>query len=83
MRAVVDQLDRLDGAKFLAASSDILVDVPGVPFARLVLGIDPELVAAARQRLTSGAFFDQTGDGAVVADLGEQICVLQRPRDSP
>ena len=60
MRAALDDLQALDIDDFLAALRVILVDVPGVPVARLVLGIGPELIAAPRQRLAPARLVDET-----------------------
>ena len=81
MRAVLDKLRGVSTPRdFLAARLIVLVDVPGVPVARLVLRIDPELIAAARRAPRVRCLLDEAGDRAVVADLGAQILVLQPPR---
>ena len=48
MRAALDELDALERGELLAALGVVVLDVPGVPVARLVDRIGPELVAAAR-----------------------------------
>ena len=58
-----------DAAPFLAALGVILFDVPGVPGARLVLRIEPQLIAAPGERLALRRFVDEAGDRPVVADL--------------
>ena len=64
-------------APFLAARGVILFDVPGVPGARLVLRIEPELVAAPGERLALRGFVDEAGDRPVVADLDPQRRVFE------
>lgn len=46
VRSALDDFDALDLAQFLAARRIVLFEVPGVPVARFVLRIDPELIAA-------------------------------------
>ena len=80
MRAGLDDLEAFDVADLLAARGVILVDVPGVPVARLVLGIGPELVAATRQRLAPGRLVDEARDRPVVAEFDPQMRVLEMAR---
>ena len=77
MRAALDELDALERGQLLAALGVVLLDVPGVPVARLVDGIDPELVAGAGQRLAAGRLVDEAGDRAVGADRRLQNGVLE------
>jgi anaerobic glycerol-3-phosphate dehydrogenase len=56
-------------AQFLAALGVVLLDVPGVPGARLILRIDPELGAASGERFAPAGFVKEAGDRAVLAEF--------------
>jgi len=56
-------------AQLLAALKIVLLDVPGVPGARLVLRVDPELIAAPRERFAPRRLMDEAGDRSVLSDL--------------
>ena len=77
VRAALDDRDALDLGQFLAVRRVVVLDVPGVPVARLVHGISDELVAAAGQRLAAGALVDEAGDRAVLADDRPDMGVLE------
>ena len=69
MRAGLDDLEAFEIADLLAAQTVILVDVPGVPGSRLVLGIGPELVGATRERLAPVGFVNEARDRPVLAEF--------------
>src|SRR5271155_4320733 len=77
VRAVRGNGEALQLGDFLAALLVVLIDVPGVPAARLVLAVDPELIAATRQRLAPCGLVYETRDRSVLRELGPQIGVLQ------
>ena len=66
-----------DGGDLLALARVVVLDVPGVPVARLV-DIGPDLVAATGQRLAAGALVEDAGERAVGAISTRRSCVLER-----
>src|SRR5690606_33291193 len=59
-----------------AVSRVVVLDVPGVPVARLVRRIDPELIAAAGKGFASRGLVHEAQDGAVLADGRLEMLVL-------
>jgi len=68
MRAALRDLEAFDVADLFAALGVVLVEFPSVPFARLVLPIGPELIAASRQSLATGGFVLEALDRTVAAN---------------
>ena len=78
MRAVLDQLDAVERRQLLAALGIVLVNVPGVPAARLVDRIDPELVAGTRQRFAAARLVEDALERAVGGNRHLQNGVLEQ-----
>ena len=79
MRAGGGDFQALQRGDFLAALRVILLDVPCVPVARLVLRVDPELIAAPVQRLAPARLVDEARDRSVGRQLRAQMRIFQHP----
>src|SRR6185312_5819179 len=78
MRAVLDQLHAVEGGELLATLGIVALDVPGIPVARLVDRIHPELVATAVERLAARRLVDKARDTAIGGQGHLENGVLER-----